>query len=281
MTIPTEVIERLISLVCGDESSDVCSVAVRQLAMTMNDTCSECMADRKTIVLDPLCRGRFYLSLLIEAGVSFENIPRDCYEMRLDEISKIIAGRPVPVSTADSVIMLKDFMKILAKISGSKSLARKVEATEDPVKLMGLLGELLRRSNIDAEYAEADGHVVLVIFAPERPIICMLNRERMVAYVDLRMRRPSTDILSILVDILLRRYRLRGKIYVSSIGNAYLQLRLGENADIMAIKRTFPDLGMAILDSSSERTLSVRIVEEGNVVLCFAELLKLISMMKG
>lgn len=271
--------QKLIDLICGESGGGVCRLAVNQLVLTMEKTCEMCMRDRRILVLDPLCRDRFYLSLLIEAGVSADEIPKDCYNMRLEEIRKLLDGRMVPLSVHDAVMRIKDFIKILVRVFRVRGLSKKIRGASQKNELMEILRSIVEKTrNIGCR--EMDDKTIVVVYR-NKPIINVIDFSRRIVYVNLDERRPDADLLRGLIDLLINKYGVSGRLYESVTGNIYLQLDISDNLDVVKTKNVLRGIGVAILDNNNKKILSVRIVEEGDVAVTFSQIVDLIRLMTG
>ncbi|MEX0568603.1 MAG: hypothetical protein Q6363_005510 [Candidatus Njordarchaeota archaeon] len=279
MAVAKDKTQKLIDLICGDDGGSVCILAISQLVSTMEKTCEECMKDRKTLLLDPLCKDRFYLSLLIEAEVSSDEIPKDCYRMRLEEVKKLLNGKAVPLSVHDATIKVKDFIKILAGVVKIKGLSKKIHDASQKSELISIMKSILEKAdNID--HTDISNKTIIIVYQ-NKPIVNVIDFSRRIAHVNLEIRRPDIDTLRGLTDLLMRRYEISGKFHESLIGNVYLQLDIVNNLDISVIKRILSDVGVAILDRKNKKVLSVKVVEEGDVVVTFSQIVELIRYLSG
>jgi len=279
MAVAKDKTQKLIDLICGDDGGSVCILAISQLVSTMEKTCEECMKDRKTLLLDPLCKDRFYLSLLIEAEVSSDEIPKDCYRMRLEEVKKLLNGKAVPLSVHDATIKVKDFIKILAGVVKIKGLSKKIHDASQKSELISIMKSILEKAdNID--HTDISNKTIIIVYQ-NKPIVNVIDFSRRIAHVNLEIRRPDIDTLRGLTDLLMRRYEISGKFHESLIGNVYLQLDIVNNLDISVITRILSDVGVAILDRKNKKVLSVKVVEEGDVVVTFSQIVELIRYLSG
>lgn len=270
--------QKLVALICGKSGRSVCKLAVDQLVSTMEKTCEMCMRDRRLLVLDPLCKDRFYLSLLIEAGVDANEIPKDCYEMRLEEIKKLLDGRMVPLSVHDAVMRIKDFIKTLVRVCKVKGLSKKIRNVSQKNGVVEILESIIEKTkNID--FKELDDKAIVVVYR-DKPIINVIDFSRRIAYVNLVERRPDIDLLGGLIDLLTSRYGISGRLYESVIGNIYLQLEISDNINVAKLKNILQNVGVAILDNN-KKILSVKIVEEGDVIVTFSQIVDLIGLVSG
>jgi len=270
------VTSKLIDLICRDREP-ICQLAVMQLVETMNKTCSECQADRRVLLLDPLCNGRFYLSLLVEASLPINALPRDCYKIRLEEIKKILLGKPVPVPTSDSVIKLKDFLRILADITGDKETYKKIGEVRRRDDLIAICRELLSKLKSKVSLGDSlTNNFLCIIYSGDTPIICLIDFERRIVYVNLQYRKPFLSILRELSTLLLRDYGLHGDVLESSMGNTYLEIEIDTNFDHSSLESYGFSGLVSILARNGKKILLIRVMENGSPVLSYSKILDII-----
>jgi len=274
-------LDKLIKLICGDNENVVCRIAMSQLVQTMNKTCSECQADRRVLLLDPLCFGRFYLSLLIESSLSLEDIPKDCYKIRLEEIKKVFQGKPVPVPTSDAVIKLRDALRILVTISKDKGLKKRIREPLDSGGLFEVLNDLFVKLPMKTSFVHDSNIFLAILHTSEEPLICMFDLDKRIAYINLKNRVPTLETIGLYVDLLLKDSGLSGRIIDSPLGNQYIQITIPHSFDASILKKINPHVGLAIQDLDDKKILSVRIVEDDAVVLSFSELYALFRKIGG
>ena len=277
-----EKIEKLSKLICGDSSNPVCRIAVHQLVKTMEKTCNECQADRRVLLLDPLCYGRFYLSLLIEASLPASHIPKDCYEIRLEEIKKVLGGRPVAIPCSDSVIRLKDFLMVLAEITRSRTVKRTLPNIQQQGQLRKTLLDLLSKKSVNATYVEGKRKIFIFIDTGKQPVLCIADLERRTVLVNPDSRLPRVDDLEPLIDLLMKKFGLEGTLHRSISGNIYLQVSFEQNVKPSTLRDFRENLGVALINrADGTKILSIRIVENNTTTLSYSEILRLIKLLAG
>lgn len=85
-------------------------------AMTYMQTLDdECQSDRMTCTVRPMCKKRRWLSLLIKAGVSKEEIPQFCYERQIQAVQSFLSKERYFYEPEDCTVYLKDFLDLLSQ----------------------------------------------------------------------------------------------------------------------------------------------------------------------
>ena len=269
---------RLANFICGENASDICRLAIAQLVETMEETCRRCMGDRRTLILDPLCKNRFYLSLLVEAGVPKTEYPLDCYTIRLEETRKVLEGRPNPLPVKDAVIRLGDFIKILSKAYRLKIPKEQIKVS-DPEKIKELLvGIASERKNI--YLSTSDKKLYLLVETKKGLLINLLDLDLKIAYVNLKERLIEIDSIDKFFESLLQIYNLQGEIYATPPNNIYLKIELQGNIE----KEKLDDLLVGLdymVRGEKKKFLLVRIAELGRPIISYEEIFDLIRSIRG
>jgi len=265
--------DKLSRLICESEESKICRLAITQLVETMNEICQKCMADRRMLVLDPLCKNRFYLSLLVESGVPKGEYPIDCYEIRLEEIRKVLAGRPSPVPVKDAVIRLDDFIEILYKVCGLR-ISRKQLRVADSEKIRELLFKVAEgRKNI--ALSSSDGKIYVVIKIKGKVMVNLLDLDNKIAYVNLEERMVDLKSVRGLIETLLGMYKLEGNIFSTPTGGLYIRVSPSRNIS----KEELDDIlvGIDYVVGDEDKVIFIKIAEFEKPVVSYSDLITIIG----
>lgn len=228
-------VEKIINFVCGQDPSDVCVLTIQQLVRTMEQTCAQCQADRKYVLLDPQCKDRFYLSLLVEAGVPYNEYPTDCYKIRLEEIKKVLQGKPTPVPVVDAVVRLKDFIKLLAEIYKSGVSKRKISSTKTAEKMIDIIKEIAESSE-KIYYWGWNRKIYLTIKTNGNIMVNLLDIDKDIAYVNLYERPVRRENLRQVIEHLFSVLGVDGEVYSSPTGNIYIRFEIESKEKVSKIK---------------------------------------------
>ena len=270
--------EKLIRLVCGEKPRDVCVLTIQQLVRTMEHTCSVCQADRKYVLLDPQCKDRFYLSLLVEAGVPYNEYPLDCYKIRVEEVKKIIQGKPTPVSVVDAVIRLKDFLKAMIDGLDLSASKRKISAIKNVDKLIEFVQQIPSENNLVKTYVW-EKKAYLSIIREKSIILNLLDFDRDLAYVNLWDRPIRPENVEHAVKHLLDVYGVQGELYTSPTGNIYIKFHVPKEKLKEVLNREYK---LQILETKeSSHILALNIQNFQGETIRYRDLLNFIGSISG
>ena len=118
----------------------------------------------------------------------------------------------------------------------------------------------------------------------KKPILCIADFDRRVVLVNPSERRPDTDDLEHVLGIYLHNFGLEGILYSSPFGNTYLQIETNKKRalNISRIQNFNQNVGIAIMKpNNGQPIVSIRIVEDGKVVMNYSEIATLMSILGG
>lgn len=272
-------VNKLKNIICGEHVTNVCELTVSKLVATMQEACTRCMSDRSKLILNPMCKGRFYLSLLVEAGIPKTELPADCYKVRLDEIQKILAGKPNPLPVKDAVIKLSDFLRTFSTVFKLGTLEKQMSDL-DPEKIVSTLSKIVKERE-DISFSGGNTKAYLLIrVKKEDLVINLLDLARQIAYINLDERHLDIDFMDGLSSVLLQACNLQGRGHLTPTGNFYLEIELPSNIDAKILGDIFKGLDYTTI-VDGKRILRVKIVELGRPVVSYGELIKIFKSLAG
>ncbi|MCR8454186.1 MAG: hypothetical protein NDP13_04260 [Crenarchaeota archaeon] len=274
-----KLVSKLATIICGERATDACELMVSKLVATMQEACPRCMSDRGRLILNPMCNNRFYLSLLVEAGIPKTDYPADCYKIRLDEIQRILAGKPNPIPMKDVVVKLNDFLQVLFSVYKLDVSKKRVEG-HDTDKIVDILSKIADEHEHVYFSRSHDKAYLLVKVKGKELIINLVDLARQIAYVDLKERHVFIDSINELVKLLFQAFGLKGSTQLTPTGNLYLEIELPSNIDMKTLSEILLGLDYSII-TNGKNIARIRVVELGRSLIKYGELIEIFRGIAG
>lgn len=125
-----------------------------KLIEEMEQTCGACNEDRIACSFSPKCNDRWWIDILIEAGVSKSELPQFCYQRRRKEIERFLKQKETLVDVEDARYYLEDFLLLIKEKKGKVP-----DLQEEKQKVIDMIVKYLREFWSNVEKIEKDAKV--------------------------------------------------------------------------------------------------------------------------
>ena len=108
-----------------NKDSNSMDYIAREFLNLMKQKCEKCLRYRTECALNPHCKDRRYINILIDMGVKPDDLPSFCYLQHKRSIENILKSKPNLFDPTDAKLYLTDFLQILGvKKTLSKNIKR-------------------------------------------------------------------------------------------------------------------------------------------------------------
>ncbi len=120
----------------------------REFLTLMKQKCEKCMRYRTECALNPHCKDRRYINILVDLQVNPDDLPSFCYLQHLRSVENFLKGKPNLFDPVDAKIYLKDFLNM---IGVKKTLSKNIDRISSNLDI--LLGKMA--DQFHSEYIES------------------------------------------------------------------------------------------------------------------------------
>jgi len=151
----------------------------------INHLCFEdCQVDRIQCTLTPLCFRRFLITLRIKNGLYFEDLPKFCYSVHKNVISRDFRNKTVVYKPLDSYLYLVDFLDVF--FHGDYRKLNKFLSKRDWKPVFKIFDDRIKNREEDFQYLLTRdknymvfkyGDRIHVVYINENYVLCNASRE--------------------------------------------------------------------------------------------------------
>ena len=105
----------------------------REFLNLMKQKCEKCLRYRTECALNPHCKDRRYINILIDMGVKPDDLPSFCYLQHKRSIENVLKDKPNLFDPVDAKLYLKDFLDI---VGVKKTLSMNIKRISDNLEVI-------------------------------------------------------------------------------------------------------------------------------------------------
>lgn len=134
--------EKLAGFISSEDNRERVLSLVEELLSHICEVCAECESDRIKCAFKPICgSNRPFLNVMIDLGMSLDDLPQYCLQQRTSLIKRYLHGKIKYLSLKDAKMPLKLFLEIIPK---ARSLPLFVP--KNPKELVDVLKDEFKRN---------------------------------------------------------------------------------------------------------------------------------------
>ncbi|MFX1486047.1 MAG: hypothetical protein ACFFBS_02895 [Promethearchaeota archaeon] len=134
--------EKLVGFISSEDNRERVLSLVEELLSHICEVCVECESDRIKCAFKPICgSSRPFLNVMIDLGMSLDDLPQYCLQQRTSLIKRYLHGKIKYLSLRDAKMPLKLFLEIIPK---ARSLPLFVP--KNPKELVEVLKDEFKRN---------------------------------------------------------------------------------------------------------------------------------------
>ena len=166
-----------------NRNSNSIEYIAREFLTLMKQKCEKCMRYRTECALNPHCKDRRYINILVDLNVKPDELPSFCYLQHVRSVKNFLKEKPNLFDPVDAKIYLKDFLKI---IGVKKALSKNVERISSNLDV--ILGKLAKR-HFHSDYIESRNYYVFSF----NESINLIDFDREIVTINLKYESPSSE----------------------------------------------------------------------------------------